>query len=233
MEEMSPYQQRIASLAACGLSNRQIACELNTSEQAVKSALHTIFEKTGIRNRVDFANKIPHGNPQLDPIEDERALLIRMLLKGIPKVEHRLQDLVELAALAFEVPIALVTLVGSNVVHVVSGTGLDVREAKREYTFCDHAIRQSNVFVVGDASKDPRFCNNVFVVAPPHIRFYAGAPITSGDGYPLGYFCVIDHRPRQLRPRETALLKRFGELTLSILSTIPAGDSAAIESSAA
>jgi anti-sigma regulatory factor (Ser/Thr protein kinase) len=73
-----------------------------------------------------------------------------------------------------------------------------VSETPREVSFCAVAIQQPDLFVIPDASKDPRFSSNPFVVSDPKIRFYAGAPFTSSDGHPLGTLCVVDMVPRQL-----------------------------------
>jgi len=82
-----------------------------------------------------------------------------------------------------------------------------VSETPREVSFCARAIQQPDLFVVPDASKDPRFSSNPFVVSDPKIRFYAGAPFTSSDGHPLGTLCVVDMVPRQLTSsQENALL---------------------------
>jgi anti-sigma regulatory factor (Ser/Thr protein kinase) len=85
--------------------------------------------------------------------------------------------------------------------------GVSVSETPREVSFCARAIQQSELFVVPDASQDPRFSSNPFVVSDPKIRFYAGAPFISSDGHPLGTLCVVDMVPRQLTPsQENALL---------------------------
>ena len=79
-------------------------------------------------------------------------------------------------------------------------------ETPREVSFCAVAIQQTDLFVVPDASKDPRFSSNPFVVSDPKIRFYAGAPFTSSDGHPLGTLCVVDVVPRALTPNQEAAL---------------------------
>lgn len=75
--------------------------------------------------------------------------------------------------------------------------GLDLAETPRSIAFCDHAIRSDAVMVVLDASTDPRFAENPLVTGPPHIRFYAGAPIINADGFALGTICLSDSSPRE------------------------------------
>ncbi|HET6179446.1 MAG TPA: ATP-binding protein [Candidatus Sulfotelmatobacter sp.] len=121
--------------------------------------------------------------------------------------EKAFDDLTILASHICETPVALITLIDSERQWFKSKVGVSVSETPREISFCARAIQQSDLFIVPDASKDPRFSSNPFVVSDPKIRFYAGAPFTSADGHPLGTLCVVDLVPRQLTPsQESALL---------------------------
>ena len=108
------------------------------------------------------------------------------------------ERLTALAARIFDVPICLVSLVDLGRQWFASNRGLgDVRETPRKVAFCAHAIlSEHDVFIVPDALKDPRFRTNSLVTGKPHIRFYAGSPLTTRDGYKLGTLCIIDVKPR-------------------------------------
>src|SRR5690606_6507756 len=80
----------------------------------------------------------------------------------------------------------------------------------RQISFCTHTIEGEGVFEVPDATRDPRFADNPLVTGEPDIRFYAGTPLTSPDGYNLGTLCVIDRRPRQLSAEQRDTLERLG-----------------------
>ncbi|MER0240268.1 EAL domain-containing protein [Fulvimarina sp. MAC8] len=102
----------------------------------------------------------------------------------------------EVASHVLGAPIALVSLVGKDRQFFKARTGLAVCETEREASFCRHALWDSDILVVPDATQDPRFSANRLVTGEPFIRFYAGAPLRNPDGVTLGTLCVIDREPR-------------------------------------
>ena len=120
--------------------------------------------------------------------------------------DPRFDRAVKLAADHFQASIALVSLVDADRQWFKSCVGLTATETPRDWAFCDHAIRLEahGIMIVEDALADPRFCNSPLVVGEPFIRFYAGAVLTTDDGYNLGTLCVIDTKPRP-RPSEADL----------------------------
>jgi GAF domain-containing protein len=131
--------------------------------------------------------------------------------------EEIFDDLTELAARICESPIALITLVDERRQWFKSKFGTAVNETSRDVSFCAHAITQPDLFIVPDASKDPRFANNPLVTSDPCIRFYAGAPLVTPDGYALGTLCVIDKVPRELRPDQKQALRILARHVVSQL----------------
>ncbi len=134
-------------------------------------------------------------------VQDERRRLNVLwqyeVLDTVP--EELFDDLTELAARICEAPIALISLVDENRQWFKSKIGTDLKETSRDISFCAHAIQQTGLFIIPDASKDPRFEKSPLVTSDPKIRFYAGAPLVTPDGYALGTLCVIDTVPRELR----------------------------------
>jgi GAF domain-containing protein len=128
--------------------------------------------------------------------------------------EQSFDDLTLLASFIFKTPIAMISLIDGDRQWFKSRVGLAVSETPREVAFCSTAILQSEILVVPDALEDERFRDNPFVVAAPHIRFYAGAPLINEDGYALGTICVVDQTPRELTPEQRDALKALSRLVL-------------------
>jgi diguanylate cyclase (GGDEF)-like protein len=121
--------------------------------------------------------------------------------------ESRFDDLTCLAASICETPYSLVSLVDTNRLFFKSAHGMDVREVPHPDFFCGHAIRQRDVFIVPDATKDPRFAGHPLVVDGPRVRFYAGAPLVTPQDHALGTLCVVDVAPRKLDARQIETLR--------------------------
>ena len=152
------------------------------------------------------------------PYEEERVLSLEHMgvLDSMP--EQGFDDVVLLATTLCNVPIALVSLVDRDRQWFKACIGLDVRETHRDLAFCAHAILEpAAVMIVEDAAHDRRFQDSPLVLGPPYIRFYAGAPIVSDAGHPLGTVCVIDTRPRTLSAVQSLALQALARQTAALL----------------
>lgn len=138
--------------------------------------------------------------------ESERlACLKKQFILDTP-LDGQLEKITRITKSLFNVPIVAVSLVDSERQWFKSIQGLDVTETSREVSFCGHAILQSEILLVEDALQDERFRDNPLVQGEPHIRFYAGCPISSPDGYKLGTLCIIDRVARHFSLDELAPL---------------------------
>lgn len=121
--------------------------------------------------------------------------------------ENDFDELVHLASSICKTPISLVSLLDDKRQWFKARHGLAVKETPKEVSFCQHAIKDEKLFIVNDALLDPRFENNPLVTGFPDIRFYAGMPLTTNDGFNLGTLCVIDVVPRVLNEEQKEALK--------------------------
>ncbi len=121
--------------------------------------------------------------------------------------EGAFDDLTRLAARICGTPMAAVSLVDAGRQWFKSAVGISATETSREVSFCAYAILGSDLLIVPDALADERFASTPLVTADPKIRFYAGAPLVTGQGYALGTLCVMDHQPRELGEEQQDALR--------------------------
>ena len=133
--------------------------------------------------------------------------------------EERFDRLTRLAARAFDVPVALVSLVDTRRQWFKSRVGLEATQTDRDISFCGHAILSDSALVVEDSSLDPRFSDNPLVVGEPRVAFYAGMPLDDGHGNKLGTVCLIDHQPRTFTERDRSLLADLARMVEDELTT--------------
>jgi len=126
--------------------------------------------------------------------------------------EDRFDRFTRLAAASFNVPIALVSLVDTDRQWFKSCIGMDAPGTPRSVAFCSHAVALDDLLVVPDTRLDERFANNPLVTGAPHVRFYAGQPVRSLDGQPLGTLCIVDTVPRTLDDAGRRMLRDLAQL---------------------
>jgi len=111
--------------------------------------------------------------------------------------EEPFDRIARLMAGHFDVPTAVVAFVGADRTWVKATTGFDTTTA-REHSFCLHVVTRNDVLVIEDARRTPKFADNPLVTGDPGVRFYAGAPVRSSDGVPIGTVSLYDTEPRSL-----------------------------------
>ena len=128
--------------------------------------------------------------------------------------EAAFDDLTRLAAYVCGTPIAIISLVDCDRQWFKSKVGLQICQTPRDIAFCAHAILQRDILIVPDALLDQRFVDNPLVTGAPPVRFYAGAPLITDEGYALGTLSAIDHQPRQLNSEQIEALQTLSRQVL-------------------
>jgi PAS domain S-box-containing protein len=130
------------------------------------------------------------------PDEEERLRVLRDYALDSLDDDPELTAIAKFTAKLCEAPVALVSLVEEERQRFLAAEGLEAKETPREISFCGHAMLVDELMEIRDATLDARFAGNPLVLGEPRIRFYAGHPLKSEEGLPLGTLCVIDTEPR-------------------------------------
>ena len=138
------------------------------------------------------------------------------ILDTLPESDY--DNLTRLASQICNTPISLISLIDDKRQWFKSHHGLYASETPKEQAFCAHAINnQEQVFIIEDARKDIRFHDNPLVTGDPYVIFYAGVPLISEGGLPLGTLCVIDNKPKTLSQDQIHSLNALSKQVMNLL----------------
>ena len=158
--------------------------------------------------------RIPDPMQESESPDDHNARLLALKATGLlnTQPEDKFDRLTRLARGMFGVKVALVSVVAEDRLWLKSLQGpADINGAPSEVTFTAHAILQSDIMEVTDALQDPRFQHSPLVTGFPHVRYYAGAPLTL-NGHRIGALCILDDCPRlPLTPEERQSLRDLAD----------------------
>lgn len=146
--------------------------------------------------------------------DNERARIATLKSYNIldSKPDLFFDNLAQIIARCFRVPIALVSLVDEERVFFKANAGMPgVNNVSRGISLCSLAIMEPQPIVFENALKEPCLLANPMVAGEFGLRFYAGAPITTPDGYNIGTVCIVDKKPRVFESIDKVLLSRFAE----------------------
>lgn len=151
---------------------------------------------------------------------DEAARLRELdtyrVLDTLPEAAY--DDIVRLASILCDAPIALISLVDRDRQWLKARQGFEESQTPRDVAFCDHAIRDpGQLMEVRDATRDARFAHNPYVTQAEGVRFYAGMPLVTPSGAAVGTVCVIDRQPRELTDAQRAGLASLARITMNLL----------------
>ncbi len=141
----------------------------------------------------------------LQNTEAQRLEALRDLQILDTDADPAFDNLTQVAASLFDMPMVLVSLVDEHRQWFKSRVGVSANQLPRQGSFCTCAIEFNDLFIVEDALLDPCFSNSRFVIGKPHIRFYAGMPIRAENGANVGTLCLMDTQPRHLNEADQHL----------------------------
>ncbi|SFG43514.1 PAS domain S-box protein [Methylobacterium gossipiicola] len=148
--------------------------------------------------------------------EARRAALALYDILDTP-AEAVFDDLVRAASLVLNAPVSIVVLVEEQRQYFKAAVGFEGPEPPLAHSFCAHAVRQHDLLVIPDATRDPRTVNSPLVTGPPFLRFYAGMPLVTPEGVAIGTLCVLDTAPRALTDDQTFILTTLARQVMAQL----------------
>ncbi len=131
--------------------------------------------------------------------------------------EEAFDRITRLTRRIFDVPMSTVTLIDGHRQWFKSRQGIEACETERGPALCNIVVRQSRALIVPDTLADGRFAANPLVIGEPRIRFYAGVPLLTPEGYGIGTLCAMDTKPRSFLADQVETLTDLGRIVTSEL----------------
>ncbi|OUL37855.1 ATPase [Nostoc sp. T09] len=123
--------------------------------------------------------------------------------------EEIFDELTQLAADLFDMPMAMISLVDAEREWFKSKIGINQTEIPRSVSFGAYTILESEILIIPDILQDERFAANPLVILEPYCRCYAGVPLITASGFAIGSLCIFDSAPRDFSAKEQAILQKL------------------------
>lgn len=153
------------------------------------------------------------------PLNEEQrlnALKSYQILDTLPEDDY--DSITRLAALICNTPIAFINIIDSDRSFLKSTLGVTNADSPRDYSFCAHALNNpGQLMIIHDLRKDERFADNPHVINKPNIIFYAGMPLVTSEGLPLGTLCVADNEPNDLNEEQQLALISLSKQVMHLM----------------
>lgn len=182
--------------------------ERPTAHEVALSLRQEVATGSGRRRTVDAL---------AETIEEDRMRAVHRyrILDTLP--DGTFDRITAIAARVFSVPVAIVSVVDHDRIWFKSHHGTETEQIGRDPGLCASAILQNDAWVIPDTSVDPRTLANPLVAGDLGLKFYAGIPLRTPDGYNLGTLCVLDTEPREFSDNDTRVLEDLAAIVMNDL----------------
>jgi PAS domain S-box-containing protein len=129
--------------------------------------------------------------------------------------ENAFDNVARLATQIFNVPISLISLVDEEQVYFKANIGMGrAKSASRGVSLCSLAVLQTEVTVFENAPEEPCLLTNPNVAGSFGLKFYAGAPLITHDGFMIGTLCIIDQTPRVFSTADREIMQSLAKIVM-------------------
>jgi hypothetical protein len=136
-----------------------------------------------------------------------RSLRATRILDSEP--EARFDRIVTAVRQSFAVEMAAITFIDRDRQWMKAAVGTEREDTDRDVAICSTTIQGEGLLVIEDAREDERFADYPGVAAVDGVRFYAGYPLETKEGYRVGALCIMDPRPHSFSTHDGVVLRDF------------------------
>ncbi|WP_336492742.1 PAS domain-containing protein [Methylobacterium nigriterrae] len=157
--------------------------------------------------------------PGFEPRDPRRLAALRGygILDTPPEPEF--DDIAQMAAQACDAPMAHINFIDADRQWIKAAAGHDAREMPLHFGFCTQTLAEDGILVLPNLEREPELATNPLVTGEPHLRFYAGVPLVTPDGWAIGTLCVLDREPRTLTAQQEFILKALARTVMAQLES--------------
>lgn len=151
--------------------------------------------------------------------ESKRHAAIDLLKNPDEDRDQALKKYTHLICQLLKMPMSFVSILDDEQQHITFVQNIDTRETRLGEAFCEQTLKQGGTFICPDTHQHPLFHHDRAVREAPFIRFYAGCPLTTRDGVPVGTLSVLDTQPRELSNEQIAIFNTLAGLISDFLAS--------------
>lgn len=157
--------------------------------------------------------------PSFEPRSPRRLAALRSYGILDTQPEPEFDDIAQMAAQACDAPMAHINFIDADRQWIKAAVGHDAREMPLHFGFCTQTLAEDGILVLPNLKREPELASNPLVTGAPHLRFYAGVPLITPDGWAIGTLCVLDREPRTLTAQQEFILKALARTIMAQLES--------------